>query len=468
VAPLAPGWIEVRSVNKARKGVLLVVEDDHDVRLPMRGFLSAKGYDVEEAATIAAAEQVFRRRRPDGVIMDFSLPDGDGLVLLRRLKSLDPSVPAVMLTAHATIDLAVSAIKEGAEQFFTKPVELPALLVILERALENERVRHTSIARKSSEARRAVDPFFGESEAIRSLASQAQKVAGSSVPLLIQGETGTGKGVLARWLHERSSRGEEPFVDINCAGLSKELFESEVFGYEKGAFTGAAGAKPGLLEMAHKGTLFLDEVGEIDVQVQPKLLKVIEELRFRRLGDVRDRQVDVRILAATHRDLPALVAEHRFREDLFYRINAVPLVVPSLRERDRDVVLLARSLMERIGGEIGRSGLSLSKDAETAILAQAWPGNIRQLRNVLERAALLSERSVLEGADLGLERGAAAASAPSYPATQTLEDVEKAHIEAVLKGEDWVMPRTAKVLGLSRSALYHKLKKHRIPLRKPS
>jgi DNA-binding NtrC family response regulator len=454
-------------VNKAKKGVLLVVEDDHDVRLPMRSFLSAKGYEVDEAATIGAAEQIFRRRRPDGVVMDFSLPDGDGLALLRKLKSIDPTVPAVMLTAHATIDLAVTAIKEGAEQFFTKPVELPALLVILERALDNQRVRHSSIARKSADARRAVDPFFGESEAIRTLAFQAQKVAVSAVPLLIQGETGTGKGVLARWLHEASARGEEPFVDINCAGLSKELFESEVFGYEKGAFTGAAGSKPGLLEMAHKGTLFLDEVGEIDVQVQPKLLKVIEELRFRRLGDVRDRIVDVRIVAATHRNLPQLVAEQKFREDLFYRINAVPLSVPSLRERDEDVILLARNLIERIGAEIGRSGLSLSPEAEQAIKAQAWPGNIRQLRNVLERAALLSERPVLQEADLGLSK-AAPVLASGEAKGSTLEAVESAHIEAVLKSEDWMMPKTAKVLGVSRSALYHKLKKYRIPLRKPS
>jgi transcriptional regulator with GAF, ATPase, and Fis domain len=245
-----------------------------------------------------------------------------------------------------------------------------------------------------------VDPFLGESPAIRQLAVQAGRVVASTIPILIQGETGTGKGVLARWLHENGPRADEAFVDLNCAGLSRDLLETELFGHEKGAFTGAVTAKPGLMEMAHRGTLFLDEIGDVDLQVQPKLLKVMEELRFRRLGDVRDRQVDVRLVAATHRDLVRLVQEEKFREDLFYRINTVSLLVPPLRERGRDVVLLARSFMARIGSELGRPGVRLSEGAESALGSRPWPGNIRQLRNVLEQAVLLSERTILEAEDL--------------------------------------------------------------------
>ena len=443
---------------------ILIVDDDEGVRQALRGFLKAKGYDVGEAQSLAQAEQVFKSHHPDIVVMDFSLPDGDGLALLKALKGLDPTVPMVMLTGRGTIDLAVSAIKEGAEQFFTKPVELPALLVVIERALQNQRMRNTNLARKSIDARKAVNPFLGESPAMARLEAQATRVVSSSVPVLIRGETGTGKGVLARWLHEHGPRGDEPFVEVNCAGLSKDLLESELFGYEKGAFTGAVGSKPGLLEMAHRGTLFLDEVGEIDLAVQPKLLKVVEDLRFRRLGDVRDRQVDVRLIAATHRDLSKLVEEGKFREDFYYRIKGIPLVVPPLRDRERDVLLLARSLLERMGGEMARGGFRLSTSAEEALAGRSFPGNVRELRNVLEHAVLLSDRPVLEAEDLGEGQ-----TAPERPGSLrlTLEELEKRHIEAILKEERFAIPRAAAVLGLSRSALYHKIRKYGLVLRTP-
>jgi DNA-binding NtrC family response regulator len=443
---------------------ILLVDDEEDVRRPLRRFFLGKGYDVREADSLASTQSVTPQQRVDLAIVDFSLPDGDGLEVLRLLKAQDATLPVVLLTGHGTIDLAVRAIKEGAEQFLTKPVELPALLVIVERALEHRRMRQVSLAGKSTQARHAVDPFFGESAAIRKLAAQAARVvSSSSVPLLIQGETGTGKGVLARWLHENGPRADEPFVDLNCAGLARELLETELFGHEKGAFTGAVAAKPGLLEIAHRGTLFLDEIGDIDLQVQAKLLKVLEDLRFRRLGDVRDRQVDVRLVAATHRDLARLVEEGKFREDLYYRVSAIPLVVPSLRERAADVILLARRLVERISIEIGRPGVRLSAAAEKALLSQSWPGNIRQLRNVLERAILLTEHTMLEAADV--DAGGAPAL-PSVPQGMTLADAERRHIEAVLRDEDGTVGRAAVVLGLSRSALYERIKKHGIVVRK--
>ncbi len=443
---------------------ILVVDDDEDVRGALRRYLSSNGFDVMEADGAASGLEALKRARPDAAIVDFSLGDSDGLSVLRSIKTLEPSVPVILLTGHGTIDLAVKAIKDGAEQFFTKPVEMPALLVVIERAIDGQRIRQVSMAGKSVQARRAVDPFFGESPAIRMLADRAARVVGSSVPLLIQGETGTGKGVLARWLHESGPRREEAFVDLNCAGLSKELIETELFGHEKGAFTGAVAAKQGLLEMAHRGTVFLDEIGEIDPQVQPKLLKVVEELRFRRLGDLRDRQVDVRLIAATHRDLARRVEEGKFREDLLYRINAVPLLVPPLRERGRDVVLLARNLTRRIGGELGRPGLTLSGRAESALEALPWPGNVRQLRNVLEHAALMSEDDVLEAEDLGEGAPTPVRRGPTDDPRLSLAEAERRHIEAVLRAEGWNVRSAAGILKLSRTALYDRIKKHAIQL----
>ena len=451
---------------------ILIVDDDKDVRFPLKRYLAGRGFEVREAEGVASALESFKMSRPDAAVVDFSLGDGDGMELLRSLKALDPALPVIMLTGHGTIDMAVLAIKEGAEQFFTKPVELPALEVVIDRALDNQRVRQVSMVGRSSQARQVIDPFLGESPVMQKLADRARRVAGSAVPLLIQGETGTGKGVLARWFHHNSPRREEAFVDLNCAGLSRDLLESELFGHEKGAFTGAVAAKQGLFDMAHRGTVFLDEIGEVDSQVQPKLLKVVEELRFRRLGDVRDRQVDVRLVAATHRDLGRLVLEGKFREDLLYRLNAVPLEVPPLRERGRDVVLLARNLIARVGAELGRPGLRLGGAAERALQTYSWPGNVRQLRNVLERAALLSERTELEPDDLGEDMAprspapprAGSASSAAGEAGLTLAEAEKRQIEAELRAQSFDVPAAAKVLGLSRSTLYDKIRKHGISL----
>jgi len=446
---------------------ILLVDDDESVRLALGRFLDGKGYAHVDADGVAAVRELLRGQSVDAAVVDFSLPDGDGLDVLRTLKAQDPSLPVLLLTGHGTIDLAVKAIKEGAEQFLTKPVELPALLVLLDRALDASRMRSVSLARKTSKARRLVDPFFGESPIIRRLAAEAERVAPSPLPLLIRGETGTGKGVLARWIHQNGPRADEPFVDLNCAGLSRELLESELFGHEKGAFTGAIAAKQGLLEIAHRGTLFLDEIGDVDLQVQAKLLKVVEDLRFRRLGDVRDRQVDVRLVAATHQDLGRLVQEKKFREDLFYRISTLPLVMPPLRERGGDVKLLARRLMETIGAELGRAGVRLSPAAETSLAARAWPGNVRELRNVLERAILLSDSTTLEASHLGeSDTRIAVPAEKAESGGLTLAEAERRHIEAVLREAQGVVPRAAEVLGLSRSALYERIKKHGIAVRR--
>lgn len=431
---------------------ILLLEDELLLRSSVARYLAKYDFDVEEAGTCEAAEAAFRRRRPEVVLADYDLPDGNTLELLPRLKAFDASVPVVLLTGHAKIDLAVRAIKEGAEQFLTKPVDLPALLVVLNRIVEASRVSRNRLALTQRENSAAPDPFLGTSAAIRSLREQALRVAESDGPALILGETGSGKGVLTRWLHAHSARAAEPFVDMNCAGLVRELLENELFGHERGAFTGAVAVKPGLIEVAQKGTLFLDEIGDVDVNVQPRLLKVLEEKRFRRLGDVKDRAVDVRLVAATHHDLEAAMKQNRFRRDLYYRISVLPLRLPPLRERPEDIAILARALL--------RTGIDLSPQAEQALKAYPWPGNIRELRNVLERAQVLTRKPVLEPADLQL--GGAVAEPPGE--ALSLDEAERRHIERIYRSEHGNVARTAEVLGISRSTLYQRLERYRISI----
>ena len=444
---------------------ILVVDDEAGLRFGVRDFLELQGYEIDEAETCRDAQELFRKSRPDLVIADYLLPDGTALDLLPRLKEIDSEIPLLILTAHGSIDLAVRAIKEGAEQFLTKPLELPALLVILQRILENKRNLQKQLANKSREVRTAIDPFLGTSPTITSLSEQARKVLLTESPILILGETGTGKGVLATWLHANSPRSEEAFVDLNCAGLSRELLETELFGHEKGAFTSATATKQGLFEVAHRGTIFLDEIGDVDLQIQPKLLKVLEEKRFRRLGDVRDRQVDVRLIAATHQDISELVREKKFRDDLYFRISTIPLTFPALRERTEDIPVLAQYLLEKIAADLGRGEVRLGPDCIEALQSYSWPGNIRELRNVIERAVLLSEQKTLGLKDLHFD-GRGGMQTFYQDSRLTLLELERQHIERVLQEEKGRVERAAKRLGVPRSSLYQKLKRHRIEMSK--
>ena len=441
--------------------LVMLVEDEPGLRLALGRYLQHHDYDLAEAATCAAAEASFRQRRPDVVLSDYQLPDGNGVELLARLRAIDRTVPVVMLTGHASIDLAVRAIKEGAEQFLTKPVDLPALLAILQRLGEGRRSREAQAVLTEHEARGVPDPFVGRSAVSRNLREQALRLAEADGAVLILGETGSGKGVLTRWMHAHGPRAAERFVDLNCAGLSRDLLENELFGHERGAFTGAQAAKPGLLEVAHNGTLFLDEIGDVDLQVQPRLLKVLEEQRFRRLGDVKDRTVDVRLIAATHHDLEQAVKEKRFRSDLYYRISVLPLRIPALRERAEDIVPLAQVLLG--------PAVSLSPAAERALELYSWPGNIRELRNVLERARVVSRKKVLDVADLQLSASSVAPVGEKELETEpvTLEQLERTHIERVLRREKGKVARAAEILGIARSSLYQKLQRYQIDVSEP-
>ncbi len=438
---------------------MLVVDDESGLRGGVRRFLESKGYEVEEAGSCRAAEEAFRKDAPDAAILDFRLPDGDGVKLVSRLRGLEPSVPLLILTAHGSIELAVQAIKEGADQFLTKPVQLQALQQVLERLLQVQRGQRKQLAGAARQSRERTDPFLGVSPAVRRLEEEARGILRSPGTVLILGETGTGKGVLARWLHENGPRVEEAFVDLNCAGLSREFVETELFGHETGAFTGAVRSKPGLLEVAHRGTFFLDEIGDLDPAIQPRLLKALEDRRFRRLGEVRERRVDVRLVAATHQDVRQLVAEGRFREDLYFRIAALPLRVPALRERREDIPLLARFLLDRCAREMGRAGIELSAEAEEKLQGHSWPGNVRELRNVLERAVLLCAGERLRACDLRFADHAS----PLDKAPPTLRESERLAILRALEAEGGSVERAARRLGTSRSSLYKRMKKHGLP-----
>ncbi|HKQ07986.1 MAG TPA: sigma-54 dependent transcriptional regulator [Blastocatellia bacterium] len=441
---------------------VLVVDDEAGVRFGIRNFLEIKGYEVEEADSCQSALAAFQAASPDTVFTDYLFPDGNAIELLPRLKALDPTVPIIILTAHGSIELAIQAIKVGAEHLLTKPIELQTLLVLLQRVEENTRNRQKQLARKSRQAREAVDPFLGSSAAIRQLGEQANKILPAESPVLIQGETGTGKGVLARWLHNHSPRADEAFVDLNCAGLSRDFLETELFGHEKGAFTSAVASKQGLLEVAHRGTVFLDEIGDVDQQVQPKLLKVLEEKTFRRLGDVRDRRVDIRLIAATHQDVARLVKENKFRSDLYFRISTLPLVVPALRDRAEDIPELARLLLRSLAADLGRGQLDLTAKAERALQGYSWPGNIRELRNVLERAVLLGDQNVLDAKDLRFDDHSS--SAWSQGSNLTLNEMERWYIESILEEERGRVDQAASRLGIPRSSLYQKIKKYGLVL----
>jgi DNA-binding NtrC family response regulator len=328
--------------------------------------------------------------------------------------------------------------------------------VIIERLLENRRAKKKAEAHSRS-VDRPVNPFEGSSEVVRELRDQAMRVARSDRPILIEGETGSGKGVLARWIHNAGPFADEPFVDLNCAGLTRELVESELFGHEKGAFTGAVATKPGLLEIAAGGTVFLDEIGDMDLSLQAKLLKAVEEKRIRRVGDIRDRQVAFRLITATHRDLAAMSHDQTFRSDLYFRINTIRLSMPPLRKRTEDIPVLAESFLRAIARDLGHPQVRLTDAAMHALQRYAWPGNVRELRNVIERAVLLTSATELSTEHLRFDERSM--SPRLDPATMTLADCERQHIRLVMELEDGHVERAAARLGIPRSSLYQKLKK---------
>ena len=460
------------------RSTVLFVDDDLVDRMFLRRSLASR-YKMVEAATCAEAERQLKTGRPHAAVLDYRLPDGNALNLLERLRSEDPELPVVLVSGYGTIELAVESMERGADHFLTKPLDPDALTAVLERCIRERSSppkqladgapRRTDSARggpqrhrrKPSEQPR-LDPFRGPSTAVHALSELAKKVAATNRPVLLVGETGCGKGVLARWLHENGPRASRPFVELNCAGLKPDLMENELFGHNKGAFTGAGDTKLGLFEVADGGTLFLDEIADMERSIQAKLLKVLEEQTFRRLGGVRDQRVDVRLIAATQQRLDRLVKANLFRRDLYFRLNTLTLEIPPLRARCDDIPRLAAYFLEELGHEIGRPDLQLSPPAIKALRNHRWPGNIRELRNMLERAVLLGDRDTLRPEDLQFESAFAVGGMGKDTASITLAELEKLHIRDVLERHRGSISRAAQTLGISRSTLYEKIKRHGI------
>jgi len=456
---MAPMGQAVRDEGSAR-GRVLLIEDDDAIRHGMAAALRARHFDVVEAERCEVALRL-ATSRPDAIVTDLRLPDGDAVELLPKLRSIDAGIPVYIVTGFATIDVAVRAVKLGAEEMFTKPVDLNDLAVHLDRGIARRRATASTMRRKFNFA----DTGW-RSDAMRRLEDEIERLRTSDCTVLVLGETGTGKSVLARRIHEASPRRGGPFIDVNCAGLSREFFESELFGHERGAFTGAHAPKQGLFDAADGGTLFLDEIGDIDLQVQPKILKVLEEKRFRRMGGLRERDVDVRLVAATHHDLLGAVEQRTFRADLFYRISTVTIRVPSLRERPEDLPVLVQTL---IAGT-GRSEVTLSPAAWEKMHASSWPGNIRELKNVIHRALLLRSSDTIEEGDIRFDGSSSSLSrlevavAADGGAPRTLDEAERQLIMDALAAEGGRVADAARRLGIPRSTLYQKIKNHGLPL----
>jgi DNA-binding NtrC family response regulator len=439
---------------------VLIVADEKEICAVLRDYLKDKGFKIATAGTCARAEEIWPATRIDIAILDYSLPDGDALGLIPRLKAIDASIPIIVLTGYGSIDSAVESVKLGAEHFLPKPAELATLYVMIQRSLENQRNHRQQLAETTRSSRGTVDPFLGKSDAIRKLADLAQRVALSDSPVLIQGEPGTGKATIARWLHENGPRATEPFVDLNCGGLSGDLLETELFGDEREAKTGASQSKGGLLEIADKGTAFLNGIQKADFSIQSKLLKAVDEKQFRRPGSICDRKVDIRLIAAIQQVLAPLVPGKQFRGDLYYRIPWVPLSVPPLRERVEDIPMLSAHILGEMTADLGTGDLELGGVALRALQGYSWPGNIRELRNVLERVALVTGNPVVSDEeqhfDVQVEQ-----YLTGFGQFRTLEEMERNYIQQVLHKERGRVQSAARKLGIPRSSLYHKLKQYK-------
>ena len=452
-------------------GTVLIIEDEATLAKNMSAYLARYGFDPVTATTAEDGLAEAERLRPDIVLLDFHLPGMDGMRALAALRTAAPGLPVIMITGHGTVELAVEAMKAGAYDFLTKPVSLAKLRLLLERALgEGRREQALSYYQRRDAREGGLDSLIGDSPAMRQLRARITQLVeaerglrdADAPAVLITGETGTGKELAARALHFGGARAAQPFVEINCAAIPAQLLESELFGHERGAFTDARERKIGLVETASGGTLFLDEIGDLDLGLQAKLLKLLEEKTVRRIGNVREQKVDVRIVAATHQPLDQRVREGRFRADLYYRLRIVELQMPALRERGDDVLLLARHFLALHAARYGRQPLQLGAEARARLLRHAWPGNVRELRNLMEQAVLLCPGPELAPELLPLAPARAVAEVPRAEAGATLEDMERTMLVDALRQTGWNVTQAARLLGISRDTLRYRIDKHRL------
>lgn len=465
LSPEAAPWLRLL----LRMPDILLVEDKESLRRVLRLTLENSGYSVTEAADARAALNEIARAPHRIVLTDLRMPNGSGIDVLHAARAADSEVPVIVMTAFGSIDEAVQAMKDGAHDFLQKPVDSNHLLLLVERALEQARLRTENILLREEWSRRYGFPrILGESEAIKRTVAETQRVATTETNVLLLGESGTGKELFARAIHHLSDRREKPFVAINCAAIPETLIENELFGHERGSFTGASDRRLGKFELASGGTVFLDEIGELPLAVQSKLLRAIEEKVIDRIGGRASLPVDVRVVAATNKDLKAAVESGEFRGDLFFRLAVFPIEIPALRNRADDVLLLARHFAAQLGKELRGREASFSEESLRALREHQWPGNVRELENSIERACILTDTMLLEPQDLGLRVPDNDESEPLhaldlggtlFEVTQrALRYVERRKILAALEANDHNKGRTAEDLGVSYKTLLTKLK----------
>ncbi|WP_437709253.1 sigma-54 dependent transcriptional regulator [Sorangium sp. So ce448] len=447
------------NAEKRQSSRVLVVDDEASARSGLEKLLRQEGYTVDAAADGVEAVEVAAERPPDVVITDLKMPRMDGVALLGKLREQDPALPVIVVTAFGDVTSAVLAMRAGAEDYLTKPVDFDALLLTLERSLERSalRVEAENLRRQLRERQgEGVEGLIGTSPAMQKVYRMARQVAGARATVLITGESGTGKGELARAIHAKGSRAKGPFVTLHCAALAESLLESELFGHERGAFTGADKRRIGRFEQAHGGTLFLDEVGEIAPSTQVKLLRVLQERTFERVGGNDSVTVDVRLIAATNRDLAAAVQEGHFREDLYYRLNVVHIDMPPLRIRDTDVLLLANHFLRRFAAENHRKIEGFTDEARAKLIAHRWPGNVRELENAIERAVVLCDDARIDAEHLPIDAAPVAKGALRIPGA-TMAEIERYAILSTLEATNGSTTRAAELLDISIRTIQYRL-----------
>ncbi|HUJ17081.1 MAG TPA: sigma-54 dependent transcriptional regulator [Nitrospirota bacterium] len=448
---------------------ILIIDDEESVRNSLAGVMKDEGYEVVAAASGSEGIELMHETHPAIALLDIAMPGMDGIETLRRLKEARPEMPVVMITGHGTIETAVKTTRMGAYDFIVKPPELQQLTLVVKHGIEETRLREENEALRRSIERRS--EIVGESGQVRTLKHQIARAGPTNGWVLIHGESGTGKELVARAIHRASKRASGPFVEVNCAAIPQDLIESELFGHEKGAFTGAAGMKRGKFELAHNGTIFLDEIADMSMATQAKVLRVLEGQEFQRVGGTKTLRADVRVIAASNKNLAEEIKKGSFREDLYYRLNVIPLEVPPLRERADDIPLLVRHFLNEFSSEYGQKPKTLDDEALALFRKYHWPGNVRELRNIIERLIIMVPGPMLRSADVPapVSSGRSAPAAAGGPgagrngyAHATLRDAraefERAFITHKLRENGGNVSRTADAIGVERSNLHRKIK----------
>jgi len=447
---------------------VLVVDDEKLIRFTLRESLAEEGYVVHEAADVGEAMAMCERRRIDCAILDHKLPDGDGFELMTTIHELQPEVPVILMTAYSSVQKAVEAMRRGAFTYVNKPFETDEMVFNVRTALETTRLRREVHALRREQAEEGLGAVIGTSDAMREISRLTKILASSRArTVLLLGDSGTGKGLLARAIHQGSERKDKPFLTITCTAIPEALLESELFGHERGAFTDAKSAKPGLFEVADGGTVFLDEIGDMPLALQAKLLSVLEDRTFKRLGGVTEIEVDIRVVAATNADLEQRVRDDKFRLDLFYRLNTFPIRIPPLRERADDIILLAEFFIEKFNREFNKKVEGIAPDGIEALRRHDWPGNVRELRNAIERAMILGSGSMISSSDLALSLqpggadGAAEGRLLKLPEDGLdMEELERDLVRQALEASGGTQSKAARLLGMTRDQIRYRLEKY--------